>query len=163
VAELPSDNGNPELSDPAEDAKEIAATTDPDPDKDTPVGVTAAGHHRAWDIYREYITGCGGDFGCQYIPLRWGTAHYGYRHIRREHGFGVQTDRRIAATINAQNIRTDPNDPSTEIWEHTFGDTRSDYYCLYRVVVQTKNNKGIITAYVVEAKSGTLGCPKQGR
>lgn len=147
-----------EDSDPYEDASEqqYSSTSPHTFDANGPVAQAAVtynpcnpGPAKEWNVCRTYARPESN--GGTWYTMRWGSRTFGYRHIRIRHGFGPQTDRRIAHTIRNGSIERESN--GTLRFHARFG-------CRYRVVYQPKNSKGIITAYVIANTGGCHALPQ---
>lgn len=86
------------------------------------------------------------------IVLRWGNKGFGYRHIKRGHGYTSTTESLITETVfQPQHIS---REPSAVVYTRTYiADSRlNGDVCTFRVVENPKQladgiEKGIITAY----------------
>jgi hypothetical protein len=87
------------------------------------------------------------------ITLLWGNRQYGFRHIRRRHGFSTKADALIAQTLTAS---PDPQPNGTIRYERQFSaDGRS---CVVRAVVRP--SIGVYTAFVLGYPDGRFSrCP----
>jgi lysophospholipase L1-like esterase len=87
------------------------------------------------------------------INLLWGNKRYGFRHIRKRHGFSRKTDVLIGQTITAT---PDPQPDGTINYEREF--TADGSSCVVRVVVSP--DVGIHTAFVLGYPDGRFSrCP----
>lgn len=86
------------------------------------------------------------------IVLRWGNRGFGYRHIKRQHGYTSTTESLITETVfQPQHISREPN---AVVYTRTYiADSRlNGDVCTFRVVENPTHlsdgiEKGIITAY----------------
>jgi hypothetical protein len=86
------------------------------------------------------------------IVLRWGNKGFGYRHIKRNHGYTSTTESLITETVfKPQHVS---HEPSAVVYTRTYiADSRlNGDVCTFKVVENPKDlddgiEKGIITAY----------------
>jgi hypothetical protein len=101
----------------------------------------------AGDLCKVYVTS-----GRQ-TNLLWGNKKFGFRHIRKRHGFSVKTDALIAFTLAT---RPDPQPNGQTLYERRFGSGAAS--CVVRAVVDP--NVGLYTAFVLGYKDGRFSrCP----
>jgi hypothetical protein len=102
----------------------------------------------ASDLCKVYIRG-----RSVQINLLWGNKKFGFRHIRKRHGFSLKADSLIAQTLNSS---PDPQPNGTTNYEHKFGS--GDASCVVRAVVAP--NVGLYTAFVLGYPDGRFSrCP----
>ncbi len=105
-------------------------------------------HSVAGDLCRVYAG------GNRQTNLLWGNKKFGFRHIRKRHGFSVKADGLIAFTLAA--ARPDPQPDGKTFYERQFGS--GDASCVVRAVVDP--TVGLHTAFVLGYADGRFSrCP----
>jgi hypothetical protein len=103
----------------------------------------------ATDLCKVYVRSAS-----EQITLLWGNKKYGFRHIRKRHGFSVKADGLIAETLTA--ATPDPQPNGTTLYEHQFGTGNAS--CVVRAVVAP--SVGLHTAFVLGYPDGRFSrCP----
>jgi hypothetical protein len=103
----------------------------------------AAAAPGTYAVYQRFKARCG-DFPCT-IVLRWGNSKFGYRHIKRRHGYTRQTEAMIRRTLTRGRSSCLDDFCMGRKWELRSGDFYDRVIVSDRVVRGRK--VGIITAY----------------